>query len=348
VVGAAPRRLVGLTVYSCEPDEADAFAALGTLLGVVATTTTEPPSETSAIAVPANRCISVAHTSELPASTLRALHEVGVRHISTRSIGLDHIDLRAAAELGIVVEHVVYAPDGVADFTLMLILMAVRGAAGIVPSATEDGRPWRVRGRDLHDLTVGVVGAGRIGSAVIQRLRGFGCRVLVHSTGRTPSSAAARAELVSLDAVLVESDVVTLHLPLVPATHHLIGRDQLARMKPGSILVNTARGALVDTGALVDALERGHLGGAALDVLEGEERFVGPGRPAPPVDDRLLLRLRRLPNAIVTPHTAYRTERALHETVEGALTACLRFEGNRADDAEARRRDPVRRLLGGT
>jgi D-specific alpha-keto acid dehydrogenase len=230
----------------------------------------------------------------------------------------------------------------------MLILMAVRSATRIGPAGSGDGPPGRIRARDLRDLTVGVVGAGRIGSAVIRRLEAFGCRVLVHSAGGTPSSAAARADLVSFDDVLVESDVVTLNLPLAPATHHLIGRDERARMKPGAIVVNTARGALVDTGALIDALDRGHLGGAALDVLEGEERFFGPGHPAPPVDDQLVLRLRRLPNTIVTPHTAYRTERALHETVEGALTACLRFEGNRADDTEARRRDRVRRMLGGT
>jgi D-specific alpha-keto acid dehydrogenase len=159
---------------------------------------------------------------------------------------------------------------------------------------------------------------------------------------------ATHADLVSLQELLVQSDVVTLHVPLDTGTHHLIGRDELAWMTPGAILVNTARGALVHTEALLDALECGHLGAAALDVLEGEERFVGPGPPAPPVDDQLLLRLGRLPNAIVTPHTAYRTERALHETVEGALTACLRFEGNRADDVEARRRDRVRRMLGGT
>jgi D-specific alpha-keto acid dehydrogenase len=333
-----------LTVYGCDPDEAELFAARGPRRGVVATTNAAPPTEAAVIAVPANRCVSVAHTCPLSASTLRALRDVGVEHLSTRSVGLDHIDLRAAEELGIVVENVVYAPDGVADFTLMLILQAVRDAAGDL-GAGAGGHDGRTRGRDLRDLTVGVIGAGRIGSAVVQRLAGFGCRVLVHSRTR---SVVAAAELVSLDELLAASDVVSLHLPLEVDTHHLIGRDELARMKPGAILVNTARGALVDTAALVDALEGGHLDGAALDVVEGEERFVGAGRPADPLDDRLLHRLRRLPNVTVTPHIAYRTERALHETVEGALAACLRYEGIRADDLEAHRRDRVRRMLGGT
>jgi D-specific alpha-keto acid dehydrogenase len=334
----------GLTVFGCEQDEARLFDELAPRFGVAPTTTSEVVSEASILSVPVNRCISVGHTSEVSQGELRALSAAGVEYVSTRSIGLDHIDLDAAAELGITVENVAYAPDGVADFTLMLILMSIRNATEVVGTAAHpDVRLDTGRGRDLRDMTVGVLGVGRIGRAVVRRLQGFGCRVLACSNGRTT---AAAADLVSFDELLHESDIVTLHLPLTVETYHLIGRREIESMKRGALLVNTARGSLVDTDALIAALASGRLGGAALDVLEGEDGRVRVDRTTPRVDDPNLSRLRELPNAIVTPHIAYRTARTLRETVEATLTNCVIFERNQADD-EAQGRDLVRGLLGG-
>jgi D-specific alpha-keto acid dehydrogenase len=334
---------VGLTVYGCEPDEAELFNQLSARLGINPTITSSAPSETSVVSVPRNRCVSVGHKAELTLPTLRALKNAGVEHVSTRSIGFDHIDLDAATALGITVENVVYAPDGVADFTVMLILMVIRDARGAVSTAEpKDSTLRTVRGRDLRDLTVGVVGVGHIGAAVVRRLQGFGCRVLACSNNRP---AAAAAEFVSLDELLRESDVVTLHVPLTADTHHLIGRAQLAELKHDAFLVNTGRGALIDTDALITALERGELGGAALDVLEGEEEIFHSERATGRVEHRFLPRLQRLHNVIVTPHVAYYTRRALHDTVEKTLTKCLDFERKRAHEA-AHDRDPVRGLLG--
>jgi D-specific alpha-keto acid dehydrogenase len=336
---------LGLTVYGCEQDETDLFNEMCPRFGVVPTMTSNAPSEASVIAVPTNRCISVGHKSEISGSTLLALQDAGVEYISTRSIGFDHIDVRAADNLGIAVDNVVYAPDGVADYTLMLILMSIRNVIGIVGSAEDhDFRLSSSRGKDLRDMTVGVLGVGHIGNAVIRRLQGFGCRVLASSNRRT---AAAAAEFVSLDELVLESDIVTLHLPLNAETHHVIGRKQIAMMKQGAFLINTGRGALVDTGALVVALENGHLGGAALDVLEGEEGLFYVDCTTRPVDNHFLLRLQQLPNAIVTPHTAYYTERALYDTVERTLLNCLSFERKRTND-ETQGRDLVRGLLGRT
>jgi len=128
-------RRFGITIYGCEHDEAGLFDELCPRFGAVPTMTTDAASETTVVAVPGNRCISVGHKSELSAPALHALRDVGVEYISTRSIGLDHIDLRAAEHLGITVENVVYAPDGVAEYTLMLILMLIRDATGILDSA---------------------------------------------------------------------------------------------------------------------------------------------------------------------------------------------------------------------
>ncbi len=318
---------LGITVYGCEPDEMDVFNELSPRFGVVPTVTSDAVSETVVVSVPGNRCASVGHKSEVSASMLRALQEVGVEHISTRSIGVNHIDLHAAARLGITVENAAYAPDGVADYTVMLILMAIRNAKATVGSANAgDFRLHGVRGRELRDLTVGVVGVGNIGTAVIRRLRGFECRVLA-SSNRCQESG---AEVVSLDELLLASDVVTLHLPLNAETHHLIGRKELGTMKPGAFLINTGRGSLVDTDALIGALEDGTLGGAALDVLEGEEGLFYFDCTNRPIDNQELLTLQRLPNVIITPHTAYYTRRALYDTVEQTLIKCRDFERSRA------------------
>ncbi len=336
---------VGITVYGCEPDEADLFDELSPHFGISPTITSDAASESTVVSVPRNRCVSVGHKSEISRRVLRAMQDAGTEHLSTRSIGFDHIDVAAAAEMGITVENVVYAPDGVADFTVMLILMAVRDVQEVVNAADRhDFRLARVRGRELRDLTVGVLGVGNIGHAVVSRLHGFGCRVLACTNRRHPTAGAA--ELVSLPHLLGESDVVTLHLPLTDDTHHIIGHRQIAAMKRDALLVNTGRGALVDTDALVDALERGRLGGAALDVLEGEEGIFYVDRTTTPHDHRGLQRLQQLPNVIVTPHTAYYTRRALHDTVEQTLVDCLRFERNGTSEP-IHDRGPLRRLLGG-
>jgi D-specific alpha-keto acid dehydrogenase len=330
---------IELAAYGCGPDEAAPFAELGPRFGVATRTTADPVSAANASWATGCRSVSVEHRTRLTRAELRALRDAGVEHVSTRSIGVDHIDLGAAAELEIDVEGVPYSPDGVADFTLMLILMAVREASEIVAGVQRhDFRLRPARGRDLRDLTVGVVGFGRIGAAVVARLHGFGSRVLATDSGR---AATWPTEHVSLPELLRRSDVVTLHVPLTADTHHLIGTAQLAAMPPGAILVNTSRGPLVDTAALVAALDRGHLGGAALDVLEGEDGIFSSDLSRQPIEHRALLQLQALPNVVVTPHTAFHTQRQLQETVEATLRQCRRRERRSAGAAQGRR--PVRR-----
>jgi D-specific alpha-keto acid dehydrogenase len=155
----------------------------------------------------------------------------------------------------------------VADYTLMLMLMAVRNAKSVVRRTdAHDYRLPDVSGKELRDLTVGVVGTGRIGSAVLDRLRGFGCRILACDT--RPKTL---APYVPLGELLERSDIVTLHTPLTADTHHLLDAERIGQMKHGAFIINTGRGSLLDTGSLLSALESGRLGGAALDVLEGED-----------------------------------------------------------------------------
>jgi D-specific alpha-keto acid dehydrogenase len=245
-----------------------------------------------------------------------------VRYVSTRSVGYNHIDIKCAESVGISVENVAYSPDSVADYTLMLMLMAVRSAASTISRAKiHDYRLNDIRGKELRDLTIGVIGTGRIGAAVMDRLRGFDCRVLAYDRCRKNS-----VEYVSLDVLLHESDVVTLHALLTADTHHLLDRRRIEQMRYGAFIINTGRGALLDTEALLPALESGHLGGAALDVLEGEEGVFYSDHRERPIENPVLLRLQQLPNVLITPHTAYYTEHALRDMVENTILNCLRFE----------------------
>ena len=172
---------MGLTVYGCGQDEAALFREMAPRLGVLPTITEAPVSEANIDLALGNRCISIGHKAQVTNSMLLALSEAGVTYISTRSVGYDHIDVNYAESVGISVETVAYSPDSVADYTLMLMLMAVRHAKSVIRRAdVHDYRLNDERGKELRDLTVGVIGTGRIGAAVIDRLHGFGCRVLAH------------------------------------------------------------------------------------------------------------------------------------------------------------------------
>jgi D-specific alpha-keto acid dehydrogenase len=315
----------GITIYGCGRDEAELFRELAPRFGVLPRITEAAVREANVELAAGNRCVSVGHKTPVTNPTLLALSRAGVEYVSTRSIGYDHIDVAYAASVGVTVGNVAYSPDSVADYTLMLMLMAVRDAKSVLRRAeAQDYRLGEVRGRELRDLTVGVVGTGRIGAAVIDRLCGFGCRILAHDI--RPKTA---ADYVSLDELLKLSDIVTLHTPLTADTRHLLDGDRIARLKDGAFVINTGRGPLLDTAALVAELESGRLGGAALDVVEGEEGVFYADRGDRPVDTGPLARLRRLPNVLISPHTAYYTDHALSDTVENSLRNCVSFESGR-------------------
>ena len=317
---------MGITVYGCGHDEAVLFREIAPRFGVMPTITEEAPSEANIELAFGNRCISVGHKTQITDSTLLALSQAGVAYISTRSIGCNHIDVNYAERVGITVANVAYSPNSVADYTLMLMLMAVRNAQSIIRRAgAHDYRLNDVRGKELRDLTIGIVGTGRIGAAVMDRLRGFGCRIVAYD--HRPKTS---AQYVPLDELLRQSDIVTLHTPLAPDTHHLLNRRRIEQMKHGAVIVNTGRGSLLDTAALIAALASGRLGGAALDVLEGEEGIFYADCRNQPVESKLLLRLQELPNVLISPHTAYYTDHALRDAGENSIINCLDFEKERS------------------
>ncbi|MFL6109871.1 MAG: D-isomer specific 2-hydroxyacid dehydrogenase family protein [Catenulispora sp.] len=316
---------MGITIYGCEQDEAVLFRELAPRYGSTPTLVEAPVSAANAALASGNRCVSVGHKTRVTNCALLALSEVGVEYVSTRSIGCNHIDVEYAQSVGITVGTVTYSPDSVADYTLMLMLMAVRHAKSLIRRTdVHDYRLHDVRGKELRDLTVGVIGTGRIGTAVIDRLRAFGSRILAHDSRPGPAD-----EYVPLYQLLQQSDIVTLHAPLNADTYHLLDRHRIEGMKHGAFVINTGRGSLIDTEALVPALESGGLGGAALDVLEGEEGIFYADCRDRPIDNKHLLRLQQMPNVLISPHTAYFTEHALSDTVKNCLVNCLEFESEK-------------------
>ena len=215
--------------------------------------------------------------------------------ISQMAVGYDNIDIGAARERGIKIGNTPgVLTDATADLAFTLLLAGARriveGVDYIRDGKWQTWQPMTLLGHDLRESTLGIIGLGRIGKAVAKRASGFDMRILAYSQGTTPEEAAnVNAELVDLDTLLQNSDFVSLHVPLNESTHHMINRDTLARMKPTGLLINTARGGVVNQAALVEALEQGVIGGAALDVTDPEP--IAPDNP-----------LLTLPNAIVVPH----------------------------------------------
>jgi D-specific alpha-keto acid dehydrogenase len=311
-----------IAVYGCDRDEAALVRELAPSLGVLPVITEVAVSKTTVVLARGSRCISVSHKTQVDRSTLRALRRAGVEYVSTRSSGYNHIDTDYAARLGLTVENVSYSPDCVADYTVMQMLIVLRNAKSTIRRVdAHDYRLNPVLGREMRDLIVGVVGTGRIGTAVIDRLRGFGCRILAYDP--RPK---IRADYVDLDELVRQSDIVSLHTPLTDDTHHLLDHHRIGQLKHGAIVINTGRGALLDTAALVQALESGALAGAALDVVEGEEGIFYTDRRDAPIRDSALLRLQEMSNVLVSPHMAYYTDHALVDMVTASLTNCLRFE----------------------
>jgi D-3-phosphoglycerate dehydrogenase len=255
----------------------------------------------------------------LTAGVIAAMQKARV--IVRYGVGVDNVDLEAARARGIPVCNVPdYCMDEVADHTLALILALTRQV--VVNCQAVRAGQWALTGpvanlKTLCDLTMGVIGFGRIGREVVGRLRAFKCRVLVHDPALMPTEIAAQGgEPAGLDDVLSQSDVLTLHCPATAQTRHLINRYRLARMKPGAILINAGRGTLVDSAALVEALEQGRLAAAGLDVFD----------PEPLPSDSPLL---EMDNVVVSPHVAAVSARAirkLRETAAGIVARAVRGE----------------------
>ena len=282
------------------------------------------PLTESSLALAKGCCgLSILGYSRVDRPLLEAMVQMGIRHISTRTIGYDHIDTAAAKELGVHVYHAYYAPNNVADFTVMMMLIMLRKAKiSICRALVNDFSLDGLMGRELRSLTVGVIGTGKIGAAVIRNLSGFGCKILAYAHHPDPSLSGL-AEYVDLDRLYAQSDIVTLHVPLTQANYHMIDAGTLAKMKRGVILINTARGQLIDTESLIDGLESGQVGGAGIDTLEEESGVMHIHVGTRIIDKRSLLYLKQFPNVLYTQHYAFFTQEATESMVRCGLQSIL-------------------------
>ena len=267
-------------------------------------------------------------TSRIDADLMKRFHELGVKMISTRTIGFDHIDLDAARKYGIHVSNVSYSPECVADYTVMLMLMSIRKMKRIMQRAEiNDFSLPGIQGREMPNFTVGVLGTGKIGRCVIRDLSGFGCRIYAYDKYES-ESVKEHAQYADLDTIFRECDMITLHMPLEEDNFHLLNEEAFAKMKDGVIIVNTARGGLINTKALINALESGKVGAAGLDVIEDEFGMYYYDLKSDILSKRDLFILRGFPNAIVTPHMAFYTDQAVSDMVKHSIESCLlRAEG---------------------
>ena len=264
----------------------------------------------------------------LDAATLNQLATHGVGLVALRCAGFNQVDMAAAGRAGIAVVRVPeYSPHSVAEHTIGLVLMLVRRLHKAYARVREGNFSLEgLLGFDLHGRTAGVVGTGRIGTRVAEILLGFGCRVLAHDPQPVPGLIARGITYLPLDEVVATADILTLHCPLTAATHHLIDARRLALMKRGALLVNTSRGGLIDTRAVIAALKSGHLGLLGLDVYEEEAGLFFDDRSDEVIGDDVFMRLLTFPNVVVTAHQAFFTQDALTAIAAQTVRNLLHFD----------------------
>lgn len=257
-------------------------------------------------------CVFV--NDRLDKSCLEVLAEVGVRHVALRCAGFNNVDIEAGKDLGLRFTRVpAYSPHAVAEHSVALLLTLNRKIHRAYNRVREQNFSLGgLVGFDLYEKTVGIVGTGKIGRVAARIFRGFGCRVIAYEKfPDEPWAKENQVEYTSLPTLLAESNVISLYVPLVPETHYLLNRESLNKTRAGVFIVNTSRGKLIDTTALIDGLKSGHIGGVALDVYEEEEGVFFEDLSDAVLQDDELIRLIGFPNVLVTAHQAFLTEEAL-------------------------------------
>jgi D-lactate dehydrogenase len=271
-------------------------------------------------------CIFV--NDEASAAVLEALEARGLRLVALRCAGFNNVDLAAAQRLGITVCRVPeYSPHAVAEHTLALILALNRKTHRAYARVREgnfalDG----LLGFDIHGKTVGVVGTGRIGATFLRVISGLGCTLLAHDPQPNPECLAMGVRYVTVAELLAASDIISLHCPLTPATRHLIDGAAVRRLKRGAMLINTSRGAVVDTPALIEGLKTGAIGSLGLDVYEEEADLFFENLSDQVLHDDVFARLLTFPNVLITAHQAFFTTEALATIAQTTLANVSAFE----------------------
>jgi D-lactate dehydrogenase len=274
--------------------------------------------------------VSVFVNDDVCAECIADLAAGGTRIICTRSAGFNQINLAAAEKHGITVARVpAYSPNAVSEFTVGLILTLGRKIHRAYNRVRENNFELDgLQGFEIKDKTIAVLGTGRIGAEVIKNLSGFGPRILAYDPYRNQEIEHLVQYIDDVGEIAAQADIITLHMPLTPETYHIIGAESVPYLKDGVMIVNTSRGALIDTAVVIDALKTGKIGAMAIDVYEEEGDLFFQDLSDRVVQDDVFSRLLTLPNVLVTGHQAFLTDRALLNIAEVTLQNFSEFEGS--------------------
>ena len=260
-------------------------------------------------------------TGVYPKDFFKKIASYGIKDVSIRNVGVDNLDLKQAKEYNVAVTNVpAYSPNAIAEFAVTILLQLLRRQNIFRKRMANDDYRWAPYiGKEIRSLTIGVVGTGRIGKAAIEIFKGFGAKIIAFDPYHDPKLESEGIYVKDLEELVKNADVITLHMPGSDEDSHLINEAMIEKMKDGAYIINTARGKLIDSKALLKALKSGKLGGAGLDTYEFETPIFDHDLEKTGVKDELFNELRSLDNVIITPHIAFYTETAVKNMVEIAL-----------------------------
>ncbi len=258
----------------------------------------------------------------------------GAKYIATRSIGYDHIDVEYAKKIGMRVANASYSPNSVANYTIMMMLMACRNICYILDKAKMQDYGLKGKmGRELSESTVGIIGTGKIGQVTIEHLAGFGCKILAYDKYQN-EAVKKHAQYVDLETLYRESDIISVHIPGFKENRHMFNKETFAKMKDGVIFVNAARGLLVNSQDLIEALQSGKVGFAALDTFDEEIGMCYVNREGEALKNNAFYTLTAMPNVIFSPHMAFYTEQAVADMVGKSAGAMVAFSRGEQSEQE--------------
>lgn len=317
-----------ICAYEVREDEKKDFARMAEKLQVEIELHDEIPGPDTAALAEGCEGVTMLGMGKINKELLDMWKSMGVQCISTRTIGYNHIDTEYAKEIGMQVCNAAYPPSGVAEFTLMLMLMCLRNyKQSLWRGQVNDFALQGLQGKEIGSMTVGVIGTGKIGAQVIKYLTGFGCRILAYDM--YPNAALKDiVEYVELDELFAKADMITLHTPLLDSTYHLVNAETIAKMKDGVVLINCARGELMDTTSLIEGIESGKIGALGLDVVEGERGIAHEDHRIDILSNQQMAYLRQFRNVTMTPHMAFYTDVAVSHMVECGVAGLVEMLQN--------------------
>lgn len=326
-----------ILAFDVRDDEEGYFRELENKHGIAIARRGDSLTEDTVSAVEGYDAVTVLGMSMIDGTMLDSLKERGIKYLSTRTIGYNHIDAGHAAKIGLPVFNAGYDPHGVADYTIMLMLMTMRNyKQALYRASANDYSLKGLIGREMRDMTVGVIGTGRIGAQVVRNLQGFGCEIIAFDQHKNSALEGLAQYVDTLEELYKRSDIITLHTPLLESTHHMINRETIAMMKDGVILINCARGQLISLEALIDGIESRKIGAVGLDVVEEEEGIYHRDLRSDIIINRNMAYVRQFPNVTMTQHMAFYTERAVDSMVRCGVESFLEYERTGASENEIR------------